>query len=279
MRKEFIHLEEVLKEQCGTGPVYYLANGGNWGDALIRYATIKFFRDVGIVHRELVAKRSPEWVLPAVRRGTLIYGGGGAWCQLWGGAAPLLKRIHTLFRNIVVLPSTYDGHYAVPKTTFFCRDLYASKKNMPDAIFCHDMAFYVGHITAEEGSGVGYFFRTDKESARLVALPSCNVDVSRRGQHRSPVFSFVDEIAQYRVVHTDRLHVAILSCLLGKELHFYPGAYFKNKAVYFSSITGFFANTYFHDDGEITKASEQSSGARARTGSNEEKDPTTNRGS
>ena len=46
MHKEFLLLEEVIKEKCENGPVYYLANPGNFGDSLIRYGTIKFFKDI-----------------------------------------------------------------------------------------------------------------------------------------------------------------------------------------------------------------------------------------
>jgi hypothetical protein len=42
--------------------------------------------------------------------------------------------------------------------------------------------------------------------------------------------------------------VAIAACLLGRELHLHPGGYFKNRAVFRSSIEGRFPNAHFHED-------------------------------
>ena len=58
---------------------------------------------------------------------------------------------------------------------------------------------------------------------------------------------FFDYIAGNSVIHTDRLHIAIGSCLLGKEVHMYPGRYFKNRAIFDASITGYFENVHLHD--------------------------------
>jgi len=54
------------------------------------------------------------------------------------------------------------------------------------------------------------------------------------------VQEFFDALAPYDSIHTDRLHVAIASCLLGKKLTVYPGSYFKNEAVFRSSMDGLF---------------------------------------
>jgi hypothetical protein len=118
---------------------------------------------------------------------------------------------------------------------------------MPTALFCHDMSFYLGSFQAEPGQGEGWFFRTDAESARDGRLPPGNQDISTRGDHRSDIYPFLAEIARSAVIHTDRLHVAIAACLLGREVHLYPGAYFKNRAVFHSSIQGYYDNVIFHE--------------------------------
>lgn len=249
MQKEFILLEETIKLICGRGPVYYFANPGNLGDALIRYGTIKFFRQTGIKYKELRIENSKiEWLIPVMRGGTLIYGGGGAWCKLWNFSRRILAKKHKYFKNIVILPSSYEISWSIPNATYFCRDFYDSKKNRPKAIFCHDMAFYIGRISATKGTETGYFFRKDKESANKIEIPPENNDLSYKGNHFSDVYPFFEELAKYSVIHTDRLHVAIASCLLGKELHLYPGSYFKNRAVYMSSMKDCFENVYFHED-------------------------------
>jgi exopolysaccharide biosynthesis predicted pyruvyltransferase EpsI len=241
---EFIRLEETLRKLVGQGRVYYLPNSGNWGDALIRFGTLKFLRDIGLDFTELSADTS-DWLLPFVKGGTVIYGGGGAWCSLWNKAEKKVRKLHKRFR-VVVLPSTYERRYSMPNTTFFCRDRFNSQEHMPEAIFCHDMAFSIGPLASTPAFGTGYFFRTDKESSGKLAIPPGNNDLSSKGRHTSDIFPFINEIARHAVVHTDHLHIAVAACLLRRELHFYPGSYFKNNAIFLSSIQGYFDNVHFH---------------------------------
>ena len=42
----------------------------------------------------------------------------------------------------------------------------------------------------------------------------------------------------------DRLHVAILACLLHKRVHFYKGGYFKNEAEFRSSMRDYFDDVF-----------------------------------
>ena len=112
------------------------------------------------------------------------------------------------------------------------------------------MAFYIGkqNFSKENGNGKGYFFRTDKESANKIKIPSGNNDISLSGNHHSDITLLFEEINRFSVIHTDRLHVAISACLLEKEVHLYCGAYFKNRAVYMSSMKDNFDNLYFHEE-------------------------------
>jgi exopolysaccharide biosynthesis predicted pyruvyltransferase EpsI len=252
MQTEFLLLEEIIRERCGRGPVYYWPNLGNWGDGLIRQGTIKFFRSIGLRYYEMSVNRN--WIfrrldryLPRLFAGTLIYGGGGGWCHLWHNPPRLLESVNPIYRQVIVLPSTYEIRVELPHTIYFCRDRYQSKQVVPEAIFCHDMAFFLGKMPSETGQGVGYFLRTDKESAGIIKIPPDNLDISLQGDFISDVQPFFDALAKYSIIHTDRLHVAIAACLLGKELHFYPGAYFKNKAIFLSSMADIYPNVYFHE--------------------------------
>lgn len=250
MRQAFSLLENVIKKACGQGPVYYFANPGNLGDALIRHGTLKFFRDIGLTFTELKGARKKDWFLPFLRGGTVIYGGGGAWCRLWTQSEDFVTKLRRRFR-VIVLPSTYELHYAMPGVIFFCRDLFESRQNMPEAHFCHDMAFYLGRLSGKdgEGEGKGYIFRGDGEGRiERERIPVSNFDISAQGTHLSEISSFLEHIQAFRTIYTDRLHVAIAACLLGKEVHLYPGAYFKNRAVYLSSMRDYFDNVYFHEE-------------------------------
>jgi exopolysaccharide biosynthesis predicted pyruvyltransferase EpsI len=248
VQKKFQLLERTIKKNCSTDPVYYLANPGNWGDALIRHGTKVFFKQKGIKYSELVLNKDLELVGPDIdQEGTLIFGGGGAWCKLGNHGYKILTKVKDHFKKIIVLPSTYEGTFSIPNATFFCRDSYQSKKNLPSALFCHDMAFYIGKISSIEGSGTGNFFRIEAESSKKMEIPADNIDLSLRGTHFSEIGPFFEHIVRYSTIHTDRLHVAIASCLLGKEVHLYPGSYFKNKAIYLSSMRGYYPKVHFHD--------------------------------
>ncbi len=247
MQEQFNILEEILKTECGSGPVYYLPNPGNWGDGLIRYGTLKFLNDIGLNYKELT-RNIINWFSPVYKGGTVIYGGGGGWCELWHHSAKYVSLLRHRFK-VIVLPSTFESSYSIPGITFFRRDVFESRQRMPDAVFCHDMAFYIGNqfFRKMAGTGKGYFFRCDAESADKISIPASNIDISMKGTHLSEVSQFFDEINRFAVIYTDRLHVSIAACLLKKELHFYPGSYFKNQAVYLSSIKDYFDNVHFHD--------------------------------
>lgn len=260
MKGQFKGLEEHLKTVTWRGPVYYLANPGNWGDAVIRYGTLKFLSDINLDFKEI--KRSEigsltlgkrQWLTSLLQGGTVIYGGGGAWCKLWNHSVIYVNRLAQRY-PVVVLPSTYESSYSINGVTFFRRDNYESLDNMPNSIFCHDMAFYIGSefLEKDRGSGTGYFFRTDAESSGRIDIPLANTDISAQNKSYNTdqfvdISDFFKEVNRFSVIHTDRLYICIAACLMEKEVHLYPGSYFKNRAVYMSSIKDNSSNVYFHE--------------------------------
>ena len=245
-KKEFDELKDLLLKETKGKKVYYLANPGNWGDGLIRFGTKLFFAEIGLIYKELSPKRS-DWIVPFMKGGVVIYGGGGAWCKNWQNT--YVEKLSKRFK-VIVLPSTYESKIKLKNTIFFARDKYESLKNIPTPYFTHDMAFYIGSMfyKGNPGSGNGYFYREDKESAGVLELGTNNIDISHKGNHYTPVENFFGEISNYEIIHTDRLHVAIAAVLMKKTLHWYPGNYFKSEAVYNSSIKEHFKNVYFHAD-------------------------------
>ncbi|MCW3789197.1 polysaccharide pyruvyl transferase family protein [Plebeiibacterium sediminum] len=247
--KEFYLLAETIKNISKGKKIYYVANPGNWGDALIRYATIKFFNDHNIKFKELRAIKKTDWIIPILKHGVLVYGGGGAWCENWNHSYNILKNKTHLFKKTIVLPSTYQGEYKLTNTLFFRRDEFESKKFMPESVFCHDMVLYLDSIKTKFPSKycTGNFFRMDKEGSGKAVEIENNVDITRDKDIHSPIYPFIDELSKCNEINTDKLHIAILGSLLNRKVNFYPGNYFKNKAVYFSSIKDFFPNTNFID--------------------------------
>lgn len=258
MKNSFNKLEKLLKRECHGAPVYYLSNPGNWGDGLIRHGTLKFFNDIHLDFTEVSIKDLRQlqttkiyrsWRHPFGKKATVIYGGGGAWCKLWNHSIKYINELQNRY-NIIVLPSTYESSYTAANTLFFARDKFESLHNMPQAFFCHDMAFYIGSdFTSNiKGQGTGYYFRTDKESTGKIIIPENNQDISLKGNHLSEVSSFFEAIDQFESIHTDRLHVCIAGALLGKKVHLYPGSYFKNRALYLSTLEEYFNTVTFHED-------------------------------
>jgi hypothetical protein len=243
-------LGEILKDECRRGPIWYFANPGNWGDGLIRAGTLRFFNDIYLDYKELRDDKKGTWLIPRLRGGTVIYGGGGGWCNNFGVGEQVVTRLLQARFKVIVLPSTYQRTFSFPSTQFFRRDQFESKECMPESIFCHDMAFYLGKHRPSPGGGYGcgYFFRTDSESANRLQIPKGNVDISAMGNQYTDVEALFRQLNRFASIHTDRLHVSIAACLLGKEVHLYSGSYFKNRAVYLSSMKNYFDKISFCSD-------------------------------
>lgn len=86
--------------------------------------------------------------------------------------------------------------------------------------------------------------RIDKERAAGREILKGNQDVSELfaygvNDEKSAFLAarhFLDFIARYDWIETDRLHVCIGAALLGKTVIFHPNSYFKNEAVYRHSL-------------------------------------------
>ncbi len=248
--EQFSSCAEIIKDKIGDSKVYYIHNVGNWGDGIIRFSSLRFLQHYSIYYEEIINYDDIWKHQDCFNNAVLLYQGSGAFCKLWNHSR-LILRLDSIFKSIIVLPSSYEFGLPLPNIVCFCRDTFESKQNMPAAIFCHDLAFFTADIDVPDGVGIGNFFRTDKESKNVFRIPPDNCDLSLLGTHFSPVQPFFNSIAKFSEIHTDRLHIAICGSLLNREVHFYPGSYFKNKAVYQSSMKGVFPNTVFHDAPEV----------------------------
>lgn len=101
-------------------------------------------------------------------------------------------------------------------------------------------------------------FRTDVEGTGR-SITSVNFDVSQAlaadnmshfdsALAACTVIKFID---RFDVVHTDRLHVCIVSLLLNKEVHFFDNSYGKNSAVYEYSMQGRYPKLKWHAQGDV----------------------------
>ncbi|MBB1496818.1 hypothetical protein [Paracoccus sp. MC1862] len=253
---EFIRLEETLQEFAEDETFIFVANTGNWGDGLIRYATEKFFRHNAFRYVSVPLGRamsmSPDDLrqLSSSSKVRMVYGGGGAFLNKYR----MHKKMPALIERserMLVLPNTF----AVPRRSLgfrrtdilFRRDEGGSKEFAPRSIFCHDMALSLGRITTSgNGSGVGYFFRGDVEKIEDMPVPEGNRDISTEGKESTPMSGFLDAIARFGTIHTNRLHVSIAAAMMGRRVHLYANSYFKNNSIYEASLKQAFSNLTFH---------------------------------
>jgi exopolysaccharide biosynthesis predicted pyruvyltransferase EpsI len=260
MQSTFEKLANDIKTRSDGKKIIYIPNPGNYGDGLIRYATKKLFSDFGIDHREVNVGYGiiKYQLLPYLLKSSqylFVYGGGGGWCKAYDCGYRVAKAISLFTDNLVVLPSTYEFDVSKIRGKMYRRDKFESKDINPRADFCHDMAFYLTVADSKDfykqikpTKGSGLLMRTDKEAFKVTEnMPSQNIDVSCKGDHMSNGDAFLQEVASYNTIYTDRLHVCIAGLVAGRNVQLYPGSYFKIKRIFESSIQNNFENVVLNE--------------------------------
>jgi len=238
----------------------WMPNGGNLGDALIAAATRQRFGGAGI-----------EWVhfssatRPFGEGDVLVYGGGGALTPDYAGAFEALTMMHETGLPVVVLPSTVRGRAdfweSVPPTTVFCRDRRSFAElalhGRHSVYLAHDLAISC-NLDVQPFSAVVSFRQALVDRGMLIAdpLPAFRGDGERLfdrepgidvaagwyprmadpAQVGSAALLLLSQLAAFRTVQTDRLHVAIACGLLGIETTLFPDRYGKLREVYELSL-------------------------------------------
>lgn len=223
---------------CDVREVSYLPNEGNAGDALIAAATFDILRKMRITIREGAM--------------TLLVAGGGNMVPQYHCLARRLAQMPRDGRRVIILPATVVGCWSLLREfkdlALLAREemtLATARMERVRVWGCHDAAFSYDYSRfTDPGEGVLRAFRTDKETAGG-ELPEENLDVSvvtSEGRYWTPrnapaaAEQFVRTISRYAEVETDRCHVAIAAAGLGKKVALRPGSYFKNRAIYDSSL-------------------------------------------
>ncbi len=260
MHSIFENLANEIKTRSQGKKIIYIPNPGNYGDGLIRYATKKFFSDFNIQHWEVnvgygkVKYQLLPYLLQS-RQCFFVYGGGGGWCQAYNCGFRIAKSISLFTDNLLILPSTYEFDVSKIKGKMYRRDQFESKDINPNSDFCHDMAFY---LTVADSNTFykniqphkinGLLMRTDKEAFLAVdKMPLKNIDISCKGDHMSNGDAFLQQVASYETIYTDRLHVCIAGIVSGCNVQLYPGSYFKIKRIFESSIQNNFDNVTLNE--------------------------------
>ena len=248
---DFEPLAHQLHQIAQTRPLCYLANPGTWGAALTRDATLCFFRSIHLDVEEIQGVSPWQLLRGRFRKAALLYGGGGAWGAEFGGGRDLVSRALLGFREVVVLPSTFGTPFHRPNCHLWARDRFTSLQLVPHAHFCHDLGLFPREVPAiRPRESRGNFFRNDAlASSSTVTGPDPRLpDLSSQGTERSPLRPFLETIGQYEEIHTDRVHVAIAGCLLGRSCHVYPTQSPLLGDLFASSLGPFFPKAVWHGE-------------------------------
>ena len=237
-----LDLKEYLGKYKNTS-VDFFRFPGNYGDSLIWHGTKNLLSSLNISECS-VDISSPKY------NNVLFIDGGGNFVDYYSDVRDFLIKKPVLYSEIVILPHTIFGEKQIEvlnnlssNLTIFCREK-VSAKFLEDklthgkAYLWHDCAFYNEFSRIPIGSGVLNAFRLDNESI-LNTLPESNNDLSYNGYATKPLDELIGVLQKYAQVNTDRLHIAIGSTLLGKQVKLFPNLYYKNKAVFDYSLKKF----------------------------------------
>ena len=262
VRHQFAELARKVNNIRGERSILFAINPGNWGDSLIREGTERFLNYFEMPYHTieigaLIKGRSDLQEAKRLFSGCepiLIINGCGAFTKN-GRRVPFMAKMSHNFEETIIFPASYEtsvrDDFNWHNTHFFARDKDKSLANVPDADFCHDMAFFLDPPKIKATKKIGNFFRTDSERSGNIRVPRDNLDISRKGKFYTPVEGFFHAIGNYEVVRTDRLHVAIAGALLGRNVQFFANRYFKNYSVYCSSMKELYPNVEFSSDGGV----------------------------
>ncbi len=255
-KPEFDALAARLKDVLDGRPAVFFVNPGNWGDSMIREGAETFLRHYDIPHvvarfKDVMKKRADIKDLKAATGHAdpvMIYNGCGAFSPHYE-LLPKVAELSQQFSSAVFLPSTFavdlDRDAFAKDSHFFVRDRYQSSERMPDAPFCHDMAFFFNPVAGPSTRDVGDFFREDTEAPDGFDLPKPNLDLSKKGRAHTPLDRFLEHIGSYKTVRTNRLHIGIAATMLGRQSEIYSNDYFKIKAIFDSSIADHYENAAY----------------------------------
>lgn len=217
---------------------------GNYGDSVIFHGTMKLLDslNISVDFAEMESQNLND---------ILFIDGGGNFVDYYSDVKNFLIKKSDDYKEIIILPHTIFGQNQIDlinnintPMTIFCREkitaelLFGNVKKhniylSHDCAFYNDFQDYKNDIT--DTSKILNAFREDVESVNK-NIPDDNDDISKDGWAKMPLEGFLNKINNRYTVNTDRLHVAIVSTLLGKNVKFYSNSYFKNKAVYEYSL-------------------------------------------
>lgn len=264
-----INIETFLQSYAHK-KIRYCANGGNAGDAIIAFATYQLFEKLHLSFKTMLSteKTANEIIF--------FSGGGNLIENFYNDAYYFLQQNLSQNKEIIILPHTIFGyaeifsHKAPANLIVICREQQSYDRLVtagfplkqlyiaPDLAFTLPSSLFTSYKMQKNCTGVANCFRTDGEQTNIIK-PTDNRDISFswNGHLWANVdlakyvsLSLAAYLSPFAEVRTNRLHIAILAALMGKQVFLYPNSYWKNKAIYEYTIQQHFPNVTFVNESE-----------------------------
>ena len=268
-----ITVEDFLKKLQETH-IYFQPNPGNGGDALIAFTTTQLFKKHNIKYSYI--NDSDDLTGKTVifgGGGSFIdgYSGCSSFVKKWHSKAKeLIILPHSINGHTELIKDLGDN------VTIFCREQksfdYVSGLN-PNVRLYKDHDIVINYFKyfipeTEYSSYTNKLFqsilkkkilslklstirtlnimRTDAEKTDI-QIHADNIDLSNFINYdplmtdektvKKTTVDIITFISKFKTVHTNRLHMAIVSAIIGKKVYFYNNSYYKNSEIYKYSLS------------------------------------------
>lgn len=247
------YLKQYKNEKCVLAPI-----GGWAGDAFITLSTLEVFKNLELNYKIYMGDNDVFY-----KNAVLFVCGSGNLVNYYNSVSLSLLRWDgmNIFRKIVILPSTINSHYDVlnsmcSEVEILCRErvsYHLLKNNVENKkiLLTDDISFYfdiekwknktpyLNHLVSIRNDSE----KTDIPSELLPPFTNNN-DIAENylGKCKNyqeitkACFHFLDTISKYKVIYTNRLHIAIAATRMKRKVIFFNNSYFKNIAVYQNSL-------------------------------------------
>lgn len=258
----------ILNELRNLEDFSYMPNSGNMGDALIASATLNWFDKKNLKYHRTTKDEFPK---------NFVYGGGGVWLQTWiEGLKPVLEKM-TKAQKIIILPSSFNNVPELidildERFVIFCREQKSynyliSQNTKAKIILDHDMAFRLDKNFKPQpiptsrnlkalAKKLKKTISTLPQEVKLFRTDSEAIDNKKTDFDLSDSLGWFDPyetkesldfgattmlsfVSNFKTIQTDRLHVAIASALMGKDVMLFDNSYGKCSGVYKQTLHRF----------------------------------------
>lgn len=218
----FEAFEGVFGRWRGANARLFFDPRGNPGDWMIREGEKQLMAHYGIKQEDCAVD-------------VVFFGGGGNMGSTYTSAQDALRDARDAATKagvpLVILPQSWTGADPIQGDFSFARERY-SLAYAPGAVLAPDLA--LAYLPVEEVKtqamplAEAHFFRADDEHAG--ATHPLNLGDPAWGS--SSPLDYFNKAAMASRVHTDRLHFAVASLVMGRRTVLYPNTYHKNRGMW-----------------------------------------------